>query len=235
MTLRDAINETAAKLRESKQESAASKLSALNRLVRLDLLPRNPADRIRRAKEPVRTRAVLSKDECARLLDACDPHFRPLVLAALLTGQRPCELKALTWGDVSFGNRTITVFRTKVGLGDAIPMHEQLAGELEALKRSRAQSGPRIVPDDEAVFLSRRGRPLWDYRRAWQKAVERAGLDPSTGARPLRRTLQRHLQDTISEVLIRSDGADIEAFDADVEGGELVLRSRLRELEPSRT
>jgi ATP-dependent Clp protease ATP-binding subunit ClpA len=70
---------------------------------------------------------------------------------------------------------------------------------------------------------------------AKQWLLERAGLDPSTGARPLRRTLQRHLQDTISEVLIRSDGVDIEAFDADVEGGELVLRSRLRELEPSRT
>jgi integrase len=90
--------------------------AALNRLVRLGSLEKSPVARIRRGKEPARTRAVLSKDECARLLDACDPHFRPLVLAALLTGARPCELKALTWGDVSFGNRTITIFRTKVGL-----------------------------------------------------------------------------------------------------------------------
>jgi integrase len=59
-------------------------------------------------------------------------------------------------------------------------MHPQLAEELKALKR-RAQAGPRIVPDDEGVFLSRRGRPGWSYRCAWRRAVERAGLDRRKG------------------------------------------------------
>jgi ATP-dependent Clp protease ATP-binding subunit ClpC len=63
--------------------------------------------------------------------------------------------------------------------------------------------------------------------------LARAGVDPSTGARPLRRTIQRHLQDAISEALIRADGEEIEGFEADVEGDQLTLRVLKRELETS--
>ncbi len=38
-----------------------------------------------------------------------------------------------------------------------------------------------------------------------------AGVEPSTGARPLRRTIQRHVQDAVSEILIRQQGESIEA------------------------
>ncbi len=151
--------------------------AAIGRLVRLDQFDRNPVARVRRPKEPKKTRAVLSKSECAQLLDACDPHLRVFCLAALLTGARPCELRAVTWGDVSFGNQTITIFRTKVGVGDAIPMHPELARELKALKKRRAKEGKRIARDDEPVFLSSKGRPNWDHRWSWRKALIRAGLD----------------------------------------------------------
>jgi len=70
-----------------------------------------------------------------------------------------------------------------------------------------------------------------DAAKEWLLA--RAGVDPSTGARPLRRTIQRHLQDAISEALIRADGEEIEGFEADVEGDELSLRVLKRELETS--
>ena len=36
--------------------------------------------------------------------------------------------------------------------------------------------------------------------------LEKAGIDPSTGARPLRRTIQRHIQDPISDILIHEVG-----------------------------
>ena len=60
--------------------------------------------------------------------------------------------------------------------------------------------------------------------------LERAGLDPSTGARPLRRTIQRYVQDAISDLLIRSDEGEIEAFVGDVVDGELAFSMRRREL-----
>ena len=60
--------------------------------------------------------------------------------------------------------------------------------------------------------------------------LERAGLDPSTGARPLRRTIQRHVQDAISDLLIRKGGDEIEGFDGEVVEGRLEFRVRRREL-----
>jgi integrase len=155
--------------------------AALGRLVRLGQLDNNVAKRVKLGREPVKSRVVLSKEECAKVIDACSPHFRPLALAALLTGQRPCELLALTWGDVNFGSKTISVFRTKVGLGDAIPLHTALAEELKALKKRRAKKAKRTIQDDEPVFLSARGRPNWEYRWAWRKALKEAGLDRRKG------------------------------------------------------
>lgn len=155
--------------------------AALGRLVRLGQLERNPAGRVTRGREPVKARAVLSKEEVGRLLNCCDENFRPFAAAGYYAGQRPGELLALRWGDVSFGNRTLTVFRTKVGLGDSIPLHPRLAAELRAMKERRAAAGSRVVQDDEHVFLSKGGRPEFDYRRPWWAALRRAGLDRRKG------------------------------------------------------
>ena len=65
-------------------------------------------------------------------------------------------------------------------------------------------------------------------------AAARRASTPRPGARPLRRTIQRHVQDTISELLIRSGKQDFEVVEVDVDGSELTVRARPRELEPSR-
>jgi integrase len=155
--------------------------AAVGRLIRLGQLDKNPVACVKRPKEPTKTRAVLSKEECAHLLEACDPHLRVFCLAALLTGARPCELRAVTWGDISFGNRTITIFRSKVGEGDAIPLHPELTRELKALRKRRATKGKRVVPDDEPVFLSSKGCPNFDHRWSWKKALKKAGLHRRKG------------------------------------------------------
>jgi len=56
--------------------------------------------------------------------------------------------------------------------------------------------------------------------------LQKADLDPSTGARPLRRTIQRYIQDAISEILIRLDDEEPEVIDAKVADGELELQVR---------
>lgn len=63
--------------------------------------------------------------------------------------------------------------------------------------------------------------------KAW--LLERAGIEPATGARPLRRTIQRHVQDAVSEILIAQPGESLEAIEVTVEDGELRVRSRDRE------
>ena len=60
--------------------------------------------------------------------------------------------------------------------------------------------------------------------RDWLLA--KAGIDPSTGARPLRRTIQRHVQDAVSEILIAHHGEAIEWIDVQVIDDNLDLRIR---------
>ncbi len=68
---------------------------------------------------------------------------------------------------------------------------------------------------------------LSDDAKMW--LLEQAGVDPSTGARPLRRVIQRHVQDAVSELLIaRSDGF-IEEIEVSVEGDVLRFQERMRE------
>ncbi len=64
--------------------------------------------------------------------------------------------------------------------------------------------------------------------KAW--LLERSGLDPSTGARPLRRAIQRYVQDAISDLLIRNEGEEVDGFEGDVEDGVIVFRARHRML-----
>ena len=89
-----------------------------------------------------------------------------------------------------------------------------------------------LVEEINETLAQRRLRiEITDAAREW--LLKRAGVEPSTGARPLRRTIQRHVQDAISEILIRSSGQDFESFDVDVRDGELAITARPREMMPS--
>jgi ATP-dependent Clp protease ATP-binding subunit ClpC len=66
-----------------------------------------------------------------------------------------------------------------------------------------------------------------DAAKGWLLA--RAGVEPSTGARPLRRTIQRHIQDAVSEILIHQHGEPIELIEVDLEGSELTFLADARE------
>ena len=83
-----------------------------------------------------------------------------------------------------------------------------------------------ILLDDVNATLAERGLAVHVTAAARDWLLEQAGIDPSTGARPLRRTIQRHIQDAVSEILIHQHGETIEAIDADVVDGELVLAAR---------
>jgi len=66
-----------------------------------------------------------------------------------------------------------------------------------------------------------------DEAKLW--LLEKAGIDPSTGARPLRRTIQRYVQDAVSEVLIARHGEVIGLIGITVENDELKLHPKIGE------
>ncbi len=83
-----------------------------------------------------------------------------------------------------------------------------------------------ILLSDVNETLTERGLRVEVDTDAKEWLLQKAGLDPSTGARPLRRTIQRFVQDAVSEILISHHGEPIEWIDVSVAGDELVLNIR---------
>jgi integrase len=137
-------------------------------------IERNPLAGMKKLKEPRKPRRWLGKDEIATLISKCSAGFRPLVVAAVTTGARKCELTKLKWNDVDFAAGKISIFRQKVGTSDSLDLHPLLARELIALKARRRKR--REIKDTDFIFLSRRGVAFTNVSRSWELAVEAAGL-----------------------------------------------------------
>jgi integrase len=124
----------------------------------LAVVPKLDASRDRR-----RIRRPLTTEELERLLDVADDCGRkPWYLAASLAGLRRGDLERLTWADVDFEAGTVTVRGGKARRVDLVPMHPQLAAELERL-RSDALSLPTAKVFPEAVTNLTRAK---DFLRA---------------------------------------------------------------------
>jgi integrase len=163
------------------------------------LIPANPLVGLKMEREERRVRRYLSKSEVTKLILACDPWLRPLVVAALFTGCRGGELKALRWGDVNFENAKVTIYRAKVRRGDVLDLHPVLADELRRARaatiEAKRKDPERIgAKDDEPVFVNRHGEPYLDVRNAWARAIESAGLSGRAGLtfHALRHTFATH-------------------------------------------
>lgn len=95
-----------------------------------------------------RVRRALTDDEMASLLAVAEPRGRSAwYLAAALAGLRKGDLTALEWRDVDFKAGTITIRCGKAKRVDVIPLHPQLAGELQRrLKEHPALPQAKVFP-----------------------------------------------------------------------------------------
>jgi integrase len=129
----------------------------------------------------------LSKDEITRLVNACDPAFRDLVNAAVLTGCRYGELTALRASDFNPDSGTVHVAESKSGKG----RHVVLTAEGERLFASLA-AGRKA--DD--LLLARPDGAAWGkshQRRPMLEACRRARIKPAVGFHTLRHSYASHL------------------------------------------
>ena len=85
-------------------------------------------------KDRARTR-YLSPEEKAKLLAACSPELRRVVLMALKTGMRKSELLFLRWLDVDFGANLIKIRKSKSGRMRFIPLHPDVLKVLTGLPK----------------------------------------------------------------------------------------------------
>lgn len=126
-----------------------------------------------------RTRRLLP-DEEARLLAACSPHLRAVVVAALSTGCRSGELLGLQWKDVlcnTQGDPVALVLpgsKTKTAATRTIPVGGRLKAVLTMLRTSPLDGsdfGPACF-----VFGNEAGEQVKSVKTAWAAACRRAGI-----------------------------------------------------------
>jgi ATP-dependent Clp protease ATP-binding subunit ClpC len=87
-----------------------------------------------------------------------------------------------------------------------------------------------ILLEDVNHTLGQRGLHVEVSTDVREWLLEQAGVEPSTGARPLRRTIQRHLQDAVSEILISRRGEPIELIEVELVDGKLHFEVQAREI-----
>lgn len=86
--------------------------TALGRAVRWRFIRANPLDAVDPPRASVRDLETLTAKEAVAYCKAFRGHvLEPLVLIAIATGLRPCELYALTWSDVDLAGGEVRVRR----------------------------------------------------------------------------------------------------------------------------
>ena len=92
--------------------------------------------KVRFAREDNGRIRMLNPEEEGLLLAQCAPHLKPLVITALHAGFRTSELLSLTWADVDFNRRVITVRAAYVKNGErrSIPMNDVLTATLQTVR-----------------------------------------------------------------------------------------------------
>ena len=123
----------------------------------------------------------LSIDEAKRLINACDPDFRPLVQAALQTGARYGELAALTVADFNPDVGAVAICRSKSGKGRYIALTDEGRGFFERLTAGRSGAEPMFGQ----WKMSHQTRPM-------AQAVARATIEPRISFHGLRHTWASH-------------------------------------------
>jgi len=122
----------------------------------------------------------LTVDQCKRLINAAAPDFRPLVHAAMLTGARWGELRALKCRDYEPVSGSINIAESKSGRPRRVYLTDDGQAAFESWTAGRGES--------EVIFKDRFGNP-WgshDQHRPMSAACEAARIEPAIGMHTLR-------------------------------------------------
>ena len=133
----------------------------------------NPVAKVRKPKEARGRERFLNDGERQHLLDAVEKTSRPLyvvVVLALSTGMRRGEILSLSWSQVDFMRRRITLHKTKNGELRAVPL-VGLAHELVMQLAKVRKIDCDLVFSGEVV-----GRPFC-IQKPWYAALRVAGIE----------------------------------------------------------
>ena len=139
--------------------------------VEWEMVEEEALKKVRRVKlfpENNRRLRYLSKEECQALINACNPHLRPIVITALNTGMRKEEILSLEWErHIDLRHGFILLDITKNGDRREIPINQTLRETMQGIVR-------RI--DSPHVFINGEGKRFKDVKRSFHSACRKAGI-----------------------------------------------------------
>jgi integrase len=164
--------------------------AALNRAFQTDKVDSDKAwKKVKPFKSVDKARVrYLTVAEAKRLINACDPDFRPLVQAALLTGGRYGQIAQLTVEDFKADAGTVRM-RTRKGDGSEKVYHVHLTSEgVQFFKRACVGRTDGLIfkkDDGSAWGKSHQARPI-------EEASARAKISPPANFHVTRHTWASH-------------------------------------------
>jgi len=149
---------------------------------RLDLVPANPARRVKRCRENAPRQRVLTDDEFHRVLRELaawpDAHERAAFVLLIQTGARLSEVLHARWSDLDLEAGEWRIPNPKAGHPQLVPLN----GGTVAVLRRLPRLSELVIPGK-----SRPDTPRYDLKPVWDAVRAAAGL-PDVHVHDLRRT-----------------------------------------------
>jgi integrase len=117
-----------------------------------------------------RRERALTGDEVIRLIEACPPYLKPIVITAVYTGLRKSDILNLKWRDIDLEKGLIRVIEQKTGKIRNIVLND----DMRILLHSLPVKG-------EYVFPGKNGKPFKDVKKSFQTALIKAGIERGEG------------------------------------------------------
>jgi len=132
----------------------------------------NPVSRVRKEKVNNLIERWLTHEEEKKLVKASPKWLREIIVFAIHTGFRESEIINLTWKQVDFKRRTVTLYEQKNKDVDTLPLNQT------ALKilRQRYES---TNAENHLVFVNERGKKIFPQNliRSFHLAIKKAGIE----------------------------------------------------------
>jgi integrase len=185
----DSSNAEAVRQRRASANKVLTMLkAALNRAFHDGKIPSDAAwRRVKPFKNVERARVrFLTLAEAKRLINACDPEFRPLVQAALASGCRYGELCRIAVADFNPDAGTVAIHTSKSSKSRHVILTAEGSALFARLAAGRGGAEPLLRRNNGDVFgKSYQGRPM-------AEACRRAKLKPAISFHGLRHTWASH-------------------------------------------
>ena len=208
------------------KQTILRELGVLRRIFNLaiqewELCERNPVPKALRSLGKIDSGRVryLNPEEAQKLAVALPSWMRPIVQIARQTGLRRGNLLELTWQQVDFKRRQLTIPKTKNGTAIGIPLTDTAIRILEELQRVRHLHSPWVFCDQEGRCFPPKRASV-----AFGRACKRAGI----------KNLRFHdLRHDFASCLVQ-EGIDINTVKELLGHKDLRMTTRCRHLSPEK-